>query len=97
MNSNSKSKQLNEMIQISKALSNPIRIEILNLVKDRISLNQTELSIHLNMNLSHVHTHVASLRRSNLITLDFIKGIGFLNLNDEKLNEYSQWLNKFAS
>ena len=88
MNSNSKSKQLNEMIQISKALSNPIRIEILNLVKDRISLNQTELSIHLNMNLSHVHTHVASLRRSNLITLD---------LNDEKLNEYSQWLNKFAS
>ena len=52
MNSNSKSKQLNEMIQISKALSNPIRIEILNLVKDRISLNQTELSIHLNMNLS---------------------------------------------
>jgi DNA-binding transcriptional ArsR family regulator len=96
MNSNSKSKQLNEMIQISKALSNPIRIEILNHVKDRISLNQTELSINLNMNLSHVHTHVAILRRSNMITLKFIKGIGFINLNDEKLNEYCDWLNKLA-
>lgn len=97
MNANSKHQEINEMIKISKSLSNPIRIEILKLIKDRISLNQTELSTHLNMKLSHVHIHVSILRRSNLIELQFIKGIGFINLNNEKVNEYLLWLNKLAS
>ncbi len=87
--------QLNEMLTISKAFAHHNRYNMLKLIQSRSAINQTELAFQLKLRQSSVHAHINQLKRAQLVSTQFVKGMGILHYNDDKVKEYKDWLNSF--
>ncbi len=84
------------MNQIFKALNDPIRRDILNLLKEK-DMNAGEIADHFDIGKPTVSHHLDLLRQAGLVTSE--KQGQFINysINTTVLDELLQWLYQISS
>lgn len=78
-----------------KALSDPVRREILLLLKDQI-LSAGEIAKHFKMTQATVSYHLSKLKQADLIFENKYKNYIYYELNTSVLEEVILWLSQFG-
>ena len=78
-----------------KALSDPVRREILLLLKDQ-TLSAGEIAKHLKMTQATVSYHLSKLKQADLIFENKYKNYIYYELNTSVLEEVILWLSQFG-
>ena len=78
-----------------KALSDPVRREILLLLKDQ-TLSAGEIAKHFKMTQATVSYHLSKLKQADLIFLNNYKNYIYYELNTSVLEEVILWLSQFG-
>lgn len=78
-----------------KALSDPVRREILLLLKDQ-TLSAGEIAKHFKMTQATVSYHLSKLKQANLIFENKYKNYIYYELNTSVLEEVILWLSQFG-
>lgn len=78
-----------------KALSDPVRREILLLLKDQ-TLSAGEIARHFNMTQATVSYHLSKLKQADLIFENKYKNFIYYELNTSVLEEVILWLSQFG-
>lgn len=77
-----------------KALSDPVRREILVLLKES-KLTAGEISTHFNMTNATISYHLSKLKKSDLIRETKYKNFIYYELNASVLEEIIMWISQF--
>ena len=78
-----------------KALSDPVRREILLLLKDQ-TLSAGEIAKHFKMTQATVSYHLSKLKQADLIFENKYKNYIYYELNTSVLEEVMLWLSQFG-
>ena len=78
-----------------KALSDPVRREILLLLKDK-TLSAGEIAKHFKMTQATVSYHLSKLKQADLIFENKYKNYIYYELNTSVLEEVILWLSQFG-
>ena len=78
-----------------KALSDPVRREILLLLKDQ-TLSAGEIAKHFKMTQATVSCHLSKLKQADLIFENKYKNYIYYELNTSVLEEVILWLSQFG-
>ena len=78
-----------------KALSDPVRREILLLLKDQ-TLSAGEIAKHFKMTQATVSYHLSKLKQADLIFENKYKNYIYYELNTSVLEEVILWLSQFG-
>ena len=78
-----------------KALSDPVRREILLLLKDQ-TLSAGEIAKHFKMTQATVSYHLSKLKQAGLIFENKYKNYIYYELNTSVLEEVILWLSQFG-
>ena len=78
-----------------KALSDPVRREILLLLKDQ-TLSAGEIAKHFKMTQATVSYHLSKLKQADLIFENKYKNYIYYELNTSVLEEVIFWLSQFG-
>ena len=78
-----------------KALSDPVRREILLLLKDQ-TLSAGEIAKHFKMTQATVSYHLSKLKQADLIYENKYKNYIYYELNTSVLEEVILWLSQFG-
>lgn len=78
-----------------KALSDPVRREILLLLKDQ-TLSAGEIAKHFKMTQATVSYHLSKLKQADLIFENKYKNFIYYELNTSVLEEVILWLSQFG-
>lgn len=78
-----------------KALSDPVRREILLLLKDQ-TLSAGEITKHFKMTQATVSYHLSKLKQADLIFENKYKNYIYYELNTSVLEEVILWLSQFG-
>lgn len=78
-----------------KALSDPVRREILLLLKDQ-TLSAGEIAKHFKMTQATVSYHLSKLKQADLIFENKYKNYIYYELNTSVLEEAILWLSQFG-
>lgn len=78
-----------------KALSDPVRREILLLLKDQ-TLSAGEIAKHFKMTQATVSYHLSKLKQADLIFENKYKNFIYYELNASVLEEVILWLSQFG-
>ncbi len=83
------------MSDVFKAIADPTRREILNLLDDR-SLNAGEIADHFNIAKSSISHHLSILKNADLITSEREGQNIYYELNTTVLQELLIWIKDFS-
>ena len=78
-----------------KAISDPVRREILQMLKDK-SMSAGEIGSHFDMTGATISYHLSQLKKANLIIENKQKNYIFYELNATVFEEIVLWLSQFG-
>ena len=87
-----KSKSADDFTEMLAVIGDPMRLNLLMLLKERPGLHTGEISEALDVHLSTVSRHCQQLEKSGLIVLKKVNAHKCYSLNKKRLQELGQWL-----
>ena len=87
--------RLDDMSNCLKAINNPVRIAILEMLQDKDMASVGEIQVFLNMGQPSVSNHLKILKEHKVISSKRIGKKVYYCLKKQKLENIIDWINKY--